>query len=77
VLVPEVTGRANTRLVPTSPAAALAALAPSTLFQLAHAGSEAFTALSGLTRAVPCHRLFLGGRPHVAAETIAELLESA
>ena len=74
VLVPRIVGGDETRIEPTSAAAGLAALAPSTLFQLAHAGGVAFRRLSGLVRAVPCHALLLGDRPEAAADAIRDLL---
>ncbi len=74
VLVPQIAGGPETRLEPASPAVALAALAPSTLFQLAHAGGTAFARLGALVRAVPCYRLLVGDRPDAAATTIRALL---
>lgn len=74
VLVPEIAGGPTTSLEPASPATALGALAPSTLFQLAHAGGTAFARLAQLVRTVPCRRLLVGDDPATAAETIRELL---
>jgi hypothetical protein len=74
VLVPQIAGGPATRLEPASPAVALTALAPSTLFQLAHAGGGAFARLGALVRAVPCYRLLVGDRPVAAATAIRELL---
>jgi hypothetical protein len=74
VLVPQIVGGPDTRIEAASPAVALAALAPSTLFQLAHAGATAFARLGELVRAVPCYRLLVGDRPDAAATAIRELL---
>lgn len=74
VLVPTIAGGQGTRVEPASPAVALAALAPSTLFQLAHAGGTAFARLGQLVRDVPCHRLSIGDDPADAAAAIRELL---
>lgn len=74
VLVPRIAGGANTRVEPASPATALAALAPSTLFQIAHSGSAAFAELARLVRSVPCYQLLVGDRPETAAEVIRDLM---
>ena len=74
VLVPQVAGGPRTLVEPASAATALAALAPSTLFQLAHSGGTAFGRLAALVRAVPCHRLLVGDEPAGAAEAIRDLL---
>lgn len=60
VLLPRVTGARDTRLVPVSAAAALLALAPSTLFQLAHSAPEEFRLITRVLQAIPCYLLELG-----------------
>jgi hypothetical protein len=61
VLVPRVVReRRESRIAPTSRAAALAALAPSTILQLHTAGSEALSTMSRLVARVPCYTLELG-----------------
>lgn len=60
VLLPRITGKTESRLVAASPAAALRALAPSTIFQLAGAGEEEFRVLSAFVRQIPCFTLELG-----------------
>jgi hypothetical protein len=60
VLMPTITGGPSTRAVPATPAAALAALAPSTVFQLHTAGGEALRYLARLVREVPAYVLELG-----------------
>jgi hypothetical protein len=60
ILLPRVTGLAETQLKRVSVAVALAALAPSTIFQLPRAGNEAFKFLATYARQVPCFSLELG-----------------
>ncbi len=64
ILLPEVfPGRAETRLVPVGPAAALQALAPSTVFLFPRApdeGAALLAQLAGVTRRLPAFHLQLG-----------------
>jgi hypothetical protein len=60
IVLPTITGGPHTRVLPTSRAAALAALAPSTVFQLHTAGSEALQYMAQLVRRVPAYVLELG-----------------
>lgn len=60
VLVPRITGRRETTVSRTSPAAGLTALAPSTIFQLPRAGGDAFHYLAGVVTRVPSYFLELG-----------------
>ena len=60
ILLVRLAGRAASALTPATPAAALRALAPSTLFQLAGAGGAAFHMLGQLIRQVPCYYLEAG-----------------
>ena len=60
ILLPRVTGHAETRLKRVSVALTLAALAPSTIFQLPRAGSEAFKFLATFARQLPCFSLEAG-----------------
>jgi hypothetical protein len=60
ILLPRVTGLAETRLKRVSVAMALAALAPSTIFQLPRAGNEAFKFLATFARQLPCFSLEVG-----------------
>ncbi|MCU0756339.1 MAG: hypothetical protein MUE46_14640 [Xanthomonadales bacterium] len=62
------------RLERLSPAAALRALAPSTLCQLAGAGPEHFAELTRLAQQLPCHRLWLGRRVAQIPDLLATLL---
>lgn len=74
VVLPCVTGQANTRVVQASSAAALLALAPSTIFQLSGAGQPAFKVLSELVRTVPCYILELGTERAQIPGAISDLL---
>ena len=74
VLVPRITGREHSTIVPVSPAAALAALAPSTLLQMASADRGGLAAMGRLVRRVPCFSLELGTEPAEIADTVREFL---
>jgi hypothetical protein len=60
ILLPRVTGLPDTRLKRVSVAMALAALAPSTIFQLPRAGGEAFKFLAAFMRQLPCFSIEVG-----------------
>lgn len=60
ILLPRVTGLPETRLKRISVAMTLAALAPSTIFQLPRAGGEAFKFLAAFARQLPCFSLEAG-----------------
>lgn len=60
ILLPRVTGLPETRFQRVSVAAALAALAPSTIFQLPRAGNEALKFLATFARNLPCFSLEVG-----------------
>jgi hypothetical protein len=74
ILVPRITGKAETQIVAASPASALRALAPSTIFQLAGAGEEEFRALSAFVRHAPCFTLELGTDLSQIADVIGGVL---
>jgi GT2 family glycosyltransferase len=74
VLVPRVTGRRETSVEPASPAAALAALAPSTLFQLRERDADSLAVMAELLRRVPSYTLELGTDLSQIAAVILELL---
>ena len=77
ILLPRVTGLPETRLKRVSVAAALAALAPSTIFQLPRAGNEALKFLATFARNLPCFSLEAGtdlsGIPPVIENLLAEI----
>jgi len=60
IFIPQITVRPETRIKKTSAVASLTALAPSTIFQLPHAGHEAFAFLSEFVKQVPAYTLELG-----------------
>ena len=60
ILLPRVTGLEQTSLKRVSVAMALAAMAPSTIFQLPRAGSEALKFLATFARHLPCFSLEVG-----------------
>ena len=60
ILIPRITGRPETTITPGSAAAALKALAPSTIFQLAGNERPAFQALAHLVRIIPTFEIGLG-----------------
>jgi hypothetical protein len=60
IVLPTIMGGPHTRVLLTSRAAALTALAPSTVFQLHTAGSEALQYMADLVRRVPAYVLELG-----------------
>lgn len=75
ILVPRITGRPDTTIEPSSPIAALRALAPSTLLQLPGDGRETMTRLSALVRRVPVYGLNAGTRMGGIAESVEALLK--
>lgn len=74
ILLPRVGGDGPPRFAPVSGAAALAAMAPSTLFQLPGTGAEAFGAMADLARRVPAFRLDLGASREAVPEAVARFL---
>ena len=75
ILVPEITGHPETTIEPSSPVAALKALAPSTLLQLPGSGEETMGFLSALVRRVPCYKLKAGTRLEDIPARVHALLE--
>ena len=77
VLIPRVVAREpETRVVPATAAAALAALAPSTIFQLHPPQANALAEMAALVRAVPCFSLELGSDIDRIPEAIVGLVEA-
>jgi hypothetical protein len=74
ILVPRVSGRPETTIEPSTPIAALRALAPSTLLQLPGDGQETMARLSALVRRVPAYTLHAGTRMAGIAESVEALL---
>jgi hypothetical protein len=76
VAVPRITGRRDTTWAPAPAGAALTALAPSTLFQLAGADAFTFARLGRAVRKVPCYFLDVGTDPTQIPNAISSLLRS-
>jgi hypothetical protein len=74
VVVPRVTGQAETRVRPLSPVQALKALAPSSLFQVPGSGQNKFRMLARLVKQVPCFELELGANIATIPPVIGQLL---
>jgi hypothetical protein len=60
ILVPRITGRAETKVRPTSSATGLRALAPNTMFQLTGFDTAAFETIAAVVKEVPCYTLEIG-----------------
>lgn len=76
IFVPKVVpGLAQSRIEPISARDTLLALAPSTIFQLPHAGGRALANMTALVRRCPGYRLQLGHDTSEVATTIARFLE--
>jgi hypothetical protein len=77
ILLPRVAGLPDTLFKRVSVAMALAALAPSTIFQLPRAGNEALKFLAAFARHLPCYSLEVGTNlstiPPVIEGILAEL----
>lgn len=74
ILVPRFSDADRTTSRPASPADALRALAPSTIFQQPGAGASSLHFLGRLVRRVPCRFLDLGADRDSTVAVIAELL---
>ncbi len=74
VLLPQVTGKSDTQLRPTTGSTALRALAPSTILQLSGSGQTAFQMMSNLVKQVPCYVLELGTDVAQIPDVILRLL---
>lgn len=74
IVVPEITGAPQSRLVPADGGLALAALAPSTMLQLPGTGAATMRALAAAARSVPTYRLAAGTDPAGIPASLAELL---
>lgn len=74
ILIPRLSGGRDTALKPASPAAGLAALAPSTIFQLPGDRKKGFQTMGQLVRQVPCYQLNLGTDTGQIPDVILDLL---
>jgi hypothetical protein len=77
VLLPVVTGAAQTRLVPAGAGAAMRALVPSTVFLLRGAAGSVLAKSTDLLRRLPSYRLELGREPLEAVSVIDDFLARA
>jgi hypothetical protein len=75
VLVPQVTGRRDTTIEPLRAAAALAALAPSTIVQLSGADQRSLSAIAAFLGRVPTYRLLSGTDLTGIARTVRAFLD--
>lgn len=76
ILLPRVTGRPRSTLVSTTGAAALQALAPSSLFGRPGSESSAFQAMGALVRQVPAYVLELGDDVPALPHLIQHLIQN-
>lgn len=77
ILLPEVTGLAETSLCRISPETALTALAARTQLQVPGADRAALATLADAARLVPCYRMRLGTRLSAIPDAIQDLLSTA
>ncbi len=75
LLLPEVTGKQETRVERTSVVNVLRALAPTTLYQLPKAGQESLTRMAALAKSVPGYTLKLGTELPQIPVVISKLLK--
>ena len=75
IVVPRVTDRRAARAVPGTRAEALAALAPSTIFQLHPPARDALAWMAGLVRAVPTFVLELGSDVETIPSELLRIVE--
>ena len=74
IIIPQIVGGDGARIKSVPKAVALAALAPSTLFQLPGAGAGAFKTLSVLVQNLPTYLLEIGEDIHQVPPVISKLL---
>lgn len=75
ILVPRITGKPETTIEPSTPIAALKALAPSTLLQLPGDGRATMAKLSALVRQVPAYTLNAGTQMRGISQGVEALLK--
>lgn len=74
IVLPHVTGAASPRLRRTTAAAALAAIAPTTLLQLTYGDSSALHDFAALAKSVPAYSLELGGQMDAVPSLLRSIL---
>lgn len=75
IVVPRLEAGSVTRLSPITPAAALQALAPSTLMQLPGSRAGGLQRLAAIVQGLPAWELTLGSTPAAGAKLIASLID--
>jgi hypothetical protein len=75
ILMPRVTGRIDTRLVPASSIEAIHSLAPSAIFQLPDAGRIEFERISAVAKKVKCYWLEVGTDVSQIPDYVKEAIE--
>ena len=75
VLMPKVTGKKDTKLVPASSSQGLKALAPSTIAQLPGITPNSFRIMSNVVKQLPCYVLEVGTDIPQIPQVISDLLE--
>ncbi|MEC4982475.1 MAG: hypothetical protein SAJ37_05470 [Oscillatoria sp. PMC 1068.18] len=75
ILIPQVTGKPDTKLLKATAGRALSALAPSTILQLPGATQTSLKTMAELVRKVPCYHLHLGTEIKQIPGAIAQLLK--
>lgn len=76
LFIPRITGKPNTTLTPTSTAAGLAALVPSTIMQLSGAGKEACQRMMNVVNQIKCYYLELGTDMEKIPQVILDFLNN-
>jgi hypothetical protein len=76
IVLPRITDREQPSIVPTTHAAALTALAPSTIVQLHPPAREALSWMADLVRAVPAFTFELGADVSAIPDELVRLLDT-
>lgn len=76
IVMPHITDGRQPRLEPVSSAAALRALAPTSMFQLPGSAGDAFLRMASLARALPCYTLECGSDLAANTGLLEELVEN-
>jgi hypothetical protein len=77
IVAPRVVGSGPARWHPISPAAALQALAPSSMLQLGTGGPAIFARMAGWCRALPCYGLEIGAGVEDLPDRLGEIIAAA
>lgn len=77
IMIPRITHRETTSIVPATKAEAMLALVPTTLFQLPLAGTNKVQMLSSIVSALPCYTVELGKDSMEAARVIKEFMRTS